>query len=222
MRFSEMNDTDLQYAAINDKVSRQSIIDGLDYQDLIKQGYRNFDKGLSEEELIDDRYEHIKDRAVDSLKYIEEKLGRPLTSDEMVDIYDLIDISGFGAYDARKLSPDVDYNYEVSEYDEDRAESFNKKVNYIVQAIEYGILDKVHDMAMKKAEHNPTFTIDDFAKNRFFDDYVIKSFNEIMDEEYGSPEKKASDELPISEEEPLSKEDLLNLEDFEDIYRSAN
>ena len=218
MRFSEMNDTDLQYAAINDKVSRQSIIDGLDYQDLIKQGYRNFDKGLSEEELIDDRYEHIKDRAVDSLKYIEEKLGRPLTSDEMIDIYDLIDISGFGAYDARKLSPDVDYNYEVSEYDEDRAESFNKKVNYIVQAIEYGILDKVHDMAMKKAEHNPTFTIDDFAKNRFFDDYVIKSFNEIMDEEYGSPEKKASDELPISEEEPLSKEDLLNLEDFEDIY----
>lgn len=218
MRFSEMNDTDLQYAAINDKVSRQSIIDGLDYQDLIKQGYRNFDKGLSEEELIDDRYEHIKDRAVDSLKYIEEKLGRPLTSDEMIDIYDLIDISGFGAYDARKLSPDVDYNYEVSEYDEDRAESFNKKVNYIVQAIEYGILDKVHDMAMKKAEHNSTFTIDDFAKNRFFDDYVIKSFNEIMDEEYGSPEKKASDELPISEEEPLSKEDLLNLEDFEDIY----
>lgn len=218
MRFSEMNDTDLQYAAINDKVSRQSIIDGLDYQDLIKQGYRNFDKGLSEEELIDDRYEHIKDRAVDSLKYIEEKLGRPLTSDEMIDIYDLIDISGFGAYDARKLSPDVDYNYEVSEYDEDRAESFNKKVNYIVQAIEYGILDKVHDMAMKKAEHNPTFTIDDFAKNRFFDDYVIKSFNEIMDEEYGSPEKKASDELPISEEEPLSKEDLLNFEDFEDIY----
>lgn len=218
MRFSEMNDTDLQYAAINDKVSRQSIIDGLDYQDLIKQGYRNFDKGLSEEELIDDRYEHIKDRAVDSLKYIEEKLGRPLTSDEMIDIYDLIDISGFGAYDARKLSPDVDYNYELSKYDEDRAESFNKKVNYIVQAIEYGILDKVHDMAMKKAEHNPTFTIDDFAKNRFFDDYVIKSFNEIMDEEYGSPDKKASDELPISEEEPLSKEDLLNLEDFEDIY----
>lgn len=218
MRFSEINDTDLQYAAINDKVSRQSIIDGLDYQDLIKQGYRDFDKGLSEEELIDDRYEHIKDRAVDSLKYIEEKLGRPLTSDEMVDIYDLIDISGFGAYDARKLSPNVDYNYEISEYEDDRAESFNKKVNYIVQAIEYGILDKVHDKVMKKVEDNPTFTINDFAKNRFFDDYVIKSFNEIMDEDYGSPEKKANDELPLPEEKPLSKEDLLNLEDFEDIY----
>lgn len=218
MRFSEINDTDLQYAAINDKVSRQSIIDGLDYQDLIKQGYRDFDKGLSEEELIDDRYEHIKDRAVDSLKYIEEKLGRPLTSDEMVDIYDLIDISGFGAYDARKLSPNVDYNYEISEYEDNRAESFNKKVNYIVQAIEYGILDKVHDKVMKKVEDNPTFTINDFAKNRFFDDYVIKSFNEIMDEDYGSPEKKANDELPLPEEKPLSKEDLLNLEDFEDIY----
>lgn len=218
MRFSEINDTDLQYAAINDKVSRQSIIDGLDYQDLIKQGYRDFDKGLSEEELIDDRYEHIKDRAVDSLKYIEEKLGRPLTSDEMVDIYDLIDISGFGAYDARKLSPNVDYNYEISEYEDDRAESFNKKVNYIVQAIEYGILDKVHDKVMKKIEDNPTFTINDFAKNRFFDDYVINSFNEIMDEDYGSPEKKANDELPLPEEKPLSKEDLLNLEDFEDIY----
>ena len=218
MRFSEINDTDLQYAAINDKVSRQSIIDGLDYQDLIKQGYRDFDKGLSEEELIDDRYEHIKDRAVDSLKYIEEKLGRPLTSDEMVDIYDLIDISGFGAYDARKLSPNVDYNYEISEYEDDRVESFNKKVNYIVQAIEYGILDKVHDKVMKKVEDNPTFTINDVAKNRFFDDYVIKSFNEIMDEDYGSPEKKANDELPLPEEKPLSKEDLLNLEDFEDIY----
>lgn len=218
MRFSEMKDNDLQYAAINDKVSRQSIADGLQYQDLIKKGYRNFDKGLSEEEQIDDRYAHIKDRAVDSLKYIEEKLGRPLTSDEMVDIYDLIDISGFGAYDARKLSPDVDYKYQISEYDDERAESFNKKVNYIIQAIESGILDKVHDMVMKKAEHNSTFTIDDYAKDRLFDDYVVNSFNEIMDEEYGSPEKKASDELPLPEEESLSKEDLLNLEDFENIY----
>jgi len=218
MKFSEMNDNDLQYAAINDKVSRQSVVSGLDYQDFIKQGDRIFDKGLSQEELIDDRYEHIKDRAVDNLKYIEEKLGRPLTGDEMVDIYDILDISGFGAYDARNLSADVDYNYELREYDTNNANSFNKKVNYIIQSIEYGILDKVHDKAMNKVENNPTFIINDFDKDRLFDDYVINAFNEVMDEEYGSPEKKASDELPLPEEEPLSKEDLLNLEDFEDIY----
>lgn len=218
MKFSEMNDNDLQYAAINDKISRQSVVDGLDYQDFIKQGNRIFDKGLSQEELIDDMYEHIKNHAVDSLKYIEEKLGRPLTGDEMVDIYDILDISGFGAYDARNLSADVDYDFEINKYDKDSANSFNKKVDYIVQAIEYGILDKVHDKVMNKVENNPTFTINDFDKDKHFDDYVINAFNEIMDEEYGSPEKKESDELPLPEEEPLSKEDLLNLEDFEDIY----
>ena len=106
----------------------------------------------------------------------------------------------------------------VGEYDNNNANSFNKKVNYIVQSIEYGILDKVHDKVLNKVENNPTFTIDDYTKDRLFDDYVINAFNEVMDEEYGSPEKKASDELPLPEEEPLSKEDLLNLEDFEDIY----
>lgn len=214
MRFSEMNDTDLQYAAINDKVSRQALIGGLETRDLILKGDRDFDDGKTDEEKIDSYYSTNKSLAVKTFKLIEDKIGRHLTDEEMVNIYDIMDVTSYSYYLAQRVTSETT---DTDSYDEEDGGRFLREIEYIVKAIEYGILDEVHDRVMDKVQDDPNYIIDDYHKNWGFDKNVVTAFNDIMEEKYGTPTKKAEDELP-KEEEPLPHEDLLNLEDFEDIY----
>ena len=215
-RFSEMIDDDLQYAAVNDRVSRQAAYKTLDLKDLMKKGYRSFNYADTDEEEMDDYYGYTKRHAVEIFKFIEDKLGRSLTDQEMINIFDIFDVTTSGFYCLEKVE---DESSPIDNYDERGAEEFINNIDYIVKSIEYGILQELHDRVLEKTEKSsPNYEVDSTYKEMYFDIYVIPAFNEIMEEKYGVPEKKEGDDLPPPEQEKLSKEDELNLEDFEEVY----
>ena len=214
-RFSEMIDDDLQYAAVNDRISRQATYKSLGRKDLIKQGCRNLSYADTDEEEIDNRYNFTKRSAIKVFKFIEDKLGRSLTDQEMINIFDIFDVTTTDFYYLEKVE---DENLPISKRDEKAAEKFINDIDYIVKSIEYDILQEVHDRVLEKTEHIPNYEVDSTWKDCYFDLYVVRAFNEIMEEKYGVPEKKEGDDLPPPEQEKLSREDELNLEDFEEVY----
>lgn len=214
-RFSEMIDDDLQYAAVNDRISRQATYKSLGRKDLIKQGYRSLNYADTDEEEIDNRYSFTKRSAIKIFKFIEDKLGRSLTDQEMINIFDIFDVTTTDFYYLEKVE---DENLPISKRDEKAAEKFINDIDYIVKSIEYDILQEVHDRVLEKTEHIPNYEVDSTWKDCYFDLYVVRAFNEIMEEKYGVPEKKEGDDLPPPEQKKLSREDELNLEDFEEVY----
>ena len=202
IRFSEITDTDLKYAALNDKISQNATAVNLDNNST-----------LSFDDMYDISYKWGKENTKAVLDSIEKDVGRELTDDEIIDIYDLLDTSGYLGDAIRKLNSNEEWDNTINGHSLRVYDMEKEALKCISMAVSAGFLKELHDRAIGKLERLGLSYLKSCSQHT-----IVEVYNEIMEERYGKGEEKPEDDIPEPEEEPLSKEDQLKLEDFEDIY----
>lgn len=225
VRFSEMENLDTKYSAINDKVSREAAANTVYGTERLHKSDRTIsDINFYSDDPIDReerRYNLGKTNATESLKRIESILGRDLTSEEMVKVYDLFDITSFGYYDYDGASGKDNGPAELSKYDLASADRFKNTIYTIAAAIQSGDLDDLYNRAFENKDPDDP----ERYTHTFYKDWTAKElpeiYQQILSDKYGEVEPKEGDILPPEEEE-LSDLDKQDIEDFERIFNDAN
>lgn len=223
-RFTEMVDTDIKYNAINDKVSREAVASTIFGDEQLQKSDRTItDINLYGDDAADREekyYRQNKENATESLKRVEAILGRDLTDEEMVKVYDLFDITSVGYYKYDAANGDNDTKESLDRYDLRDADLFKNTIYTIAAAIQSDDLDELYSRAFKDTDPDDPQRY----KYTFYKQWTAKElpkiYQEILSDKYGDGEIKEEDIIPPEEQE-LSDADKRDIEDFERIFKDS-
>lgn len=209
-----------KYTAINDKVSRDAnrTLDHWRDRELDEPGdtaLRNINDRISYES----EYHDYKKNSVNSIKRIENMIGRDLSDDEMVKIYDILDNStSYISY----ADEDEGEGYSGSTIYPGLADSGKKEkriLKLIASAIDSEIFDDFYEKLIGDTDlEEYTGKDSSYKKYHFYGDRAEKAFSDALAEKYGEVETKDEDK---KESEPVDERDIEDILDFEKIFDSS-